>query len=448
MAGLYLDPWQEFVLRHALGEREDGKWAAFEVGVTVSRQNGKGGLLEARELTGLFLLGERLLVHSAHQFDTSLEAFRRLEALIDGTPDFSRRVKRISRSHGEEGIELTKGQRIRFRTRTKGGGRGFTADWLGYDEDMVLPEMAHGATLPTLSARPNPQVWYMGSAVDQELHEHGIVKSRLRARAMRGDDPSLAYFEWSVDAHPEDITDEMVGDPNLWAEANPALGIRISTEHVGREQRSMDPRTFAVERLGAGDWYSDEGLDRRTISQEMWSAIFDALSASKDPVCFAFDVSPNRSTASISVAGKRPDGLGHIEVVEHRKGTGWVVDRLAELVDRHDCVPSRCDSKGPAASLVPALVDAGVPVETLSAAEYAQACGVFFDAVDQKVIRHLGTAELTAAVKNARRRALGDSWAWSRKASTVDISPLVASTLAFWGLQSARPQRPFVEVLS
>ncbi len=33
MAGLELDPWQQFVLTHALGEREDGRWAAFEVGL-------------------------------------------------------------------------------------------------------------------------------------------------------------------------------------------------------------------------------------------------------------------------------------------------------------------------------------------------------------------------------------------------------------------------------
>jgi phage terminase large subunit-like protein len=48
MAGLELDPWQQFVIHNALGERPDGKWAAFEVGVEVPRQNGKGGLLEAR----------------------------------------------------------------------------------------------------------------------------------------------------------------------------------------------------------------------------------------------------------------------------------------------------------------------------------------------------------------------------------------------------------------
>src|ERR1017187_6126617 len=157
MAGLNLDPWQKFVLTESLNERPDSKWAAFEVGLVVSRQNGKGGLLEARDLAGLFLLGERLIIHSAHQFDTSMEAFERLLALIEGTPELSKRVKHrgVIRSHGAEGIVLKNGQRIRFRTRTKGGGRGFTCDCLILDEAMIIPEAMHSALLPTLSARPN-----------------------------------------------------------------------------------------------------------------------------------------------------------------------------------------------------------------------------------------------------------------------------------------------------
>src|SRR3954465_421045 len=91
MAGLHLDPWQELVLVHSLGERPDGRWRGFEGGLVVSRQNGKGAILEAMELAGLFLLGERLVIHSAHQFDTSLEAFRRLLFLIEDNPDLDRR---------------------------------------------------------------------------------------------------------------------------------------------------------------------------------------------------------------------------------------------------------------------------------------------------------------------------------------------------------------------
>jgi hypothetical protein len=187
------------VLAASLSERADGKWSAFEVGLVVSRQNGKGSILEARELAGLFLLGERLLIHSAHQFDTSLEAFSRLESLIADNDEFSSRVKKITRSHGEEGITLTNGQRVRFRTRTKGGGRGFSCDCLILDEAMILPTSSHGALLPTLSARPNPQVWYTGSAVDQNVHEHGEVLTSIRERGLKQDDPALAYFEWSAD---------------------------------------------------------------------------------------------------------------------------------------------------------------------------------------------------------------------------------------------------------
>jgi hypothetical protein len=66
-----LDPWQRFVLDRALGESKDGKWSAFEVGLVVPRQNGKGSILEARELAGLFLFDERLILHSAHEFETA-----------------------------------------------------------------------------------------------------------------------------------------------------------------------------------------------------------------------------------------------------------------------------------------------------------------------------------------------------------------------------------------
>jgi len=448
MAGLVLDPWQEFVLASSLGERDDGKWAAFEVGVVVSRQNGKGSILEARELAGLFLLGERLIIHSAHQFDTSIEAFRRLLFLIEDTPDFARRVKRVSRSHGEEGIELKGGQRIRFRTRTKGGGRGFTSDCLILDEAMILPESAHSALLPTLSARPNPQVWYTGSAVDQEVHEHGIVLARIRERGLKGDDPALAYMEWSVDE--DDYNDDpaqVAVDPDAWARANPGLGIRISTEHVAREQRSMDAKAFAVERLGVGDWPATDGSGQRVIGRAAWAACEDAESTVRDPVCFAVDVMPDRSAASIAVAGRRDDGLAHVEIVEHRRGTDWAAGRLAELVADHKSIGALCDATGPVASLLPELEKLGVQVEAVNTSEHAQACGMLFDAVQQQTVRHLGSLELGAAVAGAVKRPLGDSWAWSRKSSTVDISPLVAVTLALWGaLTKTKPKARAIDL--
>jgi phage terminase large subunit-like protein len=156
MAGLELDEWQQFVLLNALGEGADGRWAAKEVGVEVPRQNGKGGLLEARELAGLFLLDEKLIIHSAHEFATANEALERMHDLLSGCPTLWRRVRVVKRSHGEEGVYLRDGRRLRYKTRTKGGGRGFSADCVILDEAMVIPEAMHGALMPTLSARPEP----------------------------------------------------------------------------------------------------------------------------------------------------------------------------------------------------------------------------------------------------------------------------------------------------
>jgi hypothetical protein len=445
MAGLILDPWQEYVLSNSLGERPDGKWAAFEVGLVVSRQNGKGSLLEARELAGLFLLGERFIVHSAHEFATSLEAFRRLKDLIEGTPELSKRVSRISQSHGEEGIELKSGQRIRFRTRTKRGGRGFTADLIILDEAMKIPESAHSALLPTLSARPNPQVWYTGSAVDQQFEEHGVVLARVRERGIAGNDPSLAYFEWSADADINTLTPDAAMDPALWAEANPALGIRISQEHIANEFGSMmGGRGFWVERLGVGDWPSTDAAGSTILDPVLWSGCIDSHSRPEDPVVFAFDITPDRARASIAVAGYRADGNPHVELVANRTGLRWLPDRLAELAKDHGVREFHCDAYGAAESLIPEIESRNLDVAALSSKETAQACGVFYDAVSESRLRHRGQPELTAAVIGASTRDIGGAWAWDRKSSAVDISPLMACTLALWALETTETRVPEV----
>jgi hypothetical protein len=56
---------------------------------------------------------------------------------------------------------------------------------------------------------------------------------------------------------------------------------------------------------------------------------------------------------------------------------------------------------------------------------------------------HLDQPLLNTAVAAARKRAVGDAWAWHRKDSTTDITPLVAATLALWGFahSAARPKK-------
>lgn len=449
-AGLHLDPWQQLVLDGALGERADGRWAAFEVGLAVSRQNGKGAILEARELAGLFLFGEQLIIHSAHLFETSMEHMLRILQLIESNPDFDRRVKRVSRAHGEEGIELKGGQRLKFKTRTKGGGRGLSGDVVILDEAMEIPAAAMSALMPTVSARPNPQLWYTGSAVDQMVHAHGQVFARIRERGHSGHDPSLAWFEWSVD--PDDYNADPRGvaeSPRFWAIGNPGFGFRIPREYVANEQRSLDPRGFATERLGIGDWPDmSEGADQ-VIPQ--WQQLADPESKIVGTVAFAVDMTPERDWTCIAAAGRTDDGRMHGEItggddLDHRPGSRWVVPRLLELVESHGPCAVLIDGRSPAASLIPELEAAGLTVSgsdgpsdgdlivKTSASEMAQACGALFDAAtaDPPEFAHLGQQDLDQALKAAKRRDVSDAWAWARK-SGGDISPLVAVTLAAYG---------------
>ncbi|MEV2277718.1 hypothetical protein AB0I72_19240 [Nocardiopsis sp. NPDC049922] len=447
--GLVLDPWQKLVLEDALGERPDGQWAAGEVGLIVARQNGKGSILEAMELAGLFLWGEELLIHSAHEFRTAKEAFRRLVALIDRNPSLKARVKAVSYSKGEEGIELRDGHRIRFTTRTGGGGRGLTADRVILDEAYNLSDDHMAALLPTLSARPNPQIVYTTSAPDKDLAPCDAI-ANVRRRALDGDHDRLAYFEWSADVHTEwcppdcDEHDDPK-DPGTWAKANPGLGIRLSEEKILGQLKALSARGFGREVLSVGN-YPTTGTGWQVIGEEAWGALAETESMPNNPVCFSLDINPERSMGAIGVAGIRSDGLYHVEVVDHLPGVTWMVPRTVQLVKKWRPACVVVGNFGPAAALIPDLEAQGVKVIKASMGERGAAAGGFVDGCVRPAsappswrssIRHLGQGSLTAAVSAATRQKLGKDGAfvWSRNSMSADICPLVAVSQALWGFR-------------
>jgi hypothetical protein len=68
-----------------------------------------------------------------------------------------------------------------------------------------------------------------------------------------------------------------------------------------------------------------------------------------------------------------------------------------------------------------------------------QAFGQFFTLCADRKLAHgppdgpAGQPDMRAAVAGAQRREIGDGqYAWARKATPVDISPLCAATLAAW----------------
>lgn len=433
-AGLYLDPWQQQVLVDALGERADGRFAAFEVGLVVPRQNGKGAVLEARELAGLVLFGERHILHSAHLFKTSRDAFRRILGLFQNTPDLDRLVKRVSNTHGDEGIELTNGCRLSFVTRSKGGGRGLSGDVVILDEAYEVTGEQISAILPTMISRPNPQVWYTSSPALDAVNGEALFA--LKERGEAGGDDSLAWFDWGQ------LRGVNLDDPHVWAQANPSLGIRIGEDFLRKMRKAFksNPEGFAREHLGV--WPETAG--DVIVSPALWRELAAPDSVRPTDVVFVVDVTPDREHASIMMAGPNADGQMVIGVVDHGDGTDWIVHRCLELKARWSPVAFGLDIAGPGGSLLVELEKAGICLAADPAKpkrgdlcvptsrEVAQAWGMFVDAVRQKQIRHLDELPLNVALSGAKTRTLGDGQAWARKTSAVDISPLVGATLAHW----------------
>jgi phage terminase large subunit-like protein len=426
VAGLELDDWQQWTLRESLGERSDGSWAAFECAEIVGRQNGKNAILEARELAGVVLFGDDLITHTAHRADTTLEHFRRMEQYAEEFDEFGRLVKHISHKNGDESIELKGGRRIRFVSRARQPGRGFSGSVVVFDEALYLSPEAIGAIVPTLATRKMAQVWYTSSAPKAE----SMVLHSVMARG-RGEDPDprLFYAEWGNE--PGIDPDDM----DAIYRANPGMGKRITEEYVRAERRLMsgDPdleSEFMRERVGVAEQHESD--ENRPIPLARWSELIDGESAPTDAsVRLALDAPPNRARASFAIAGKRQDGLTHVstrfDVPPPQMGE--LVTLAKQLTDGHNTALI-LPPNSPAKAWKAELEAAGVPLDELTPAEYAEACGAIQAKVLDGAMRHRGQPDMDAAVGGLATRSSGDVDTWSRRSSKVNIAPFVAATCA------------------
>lgn len=466
-----LDPWQKHVLRDSLGVRENGLWSAPDVGLVVSRQNGKSELAAARIIIGLYVLKEPLVLYSAHRSDTATQIFKRVQDIIADSPELLKVTKHVRKPNGAVIVgRQTNGQEYiavidpktkrevsvaQFRTRTKNAGRGFTADCLILDEAMDLDAGFIGDVYPTLSARPNAQAIMMGSAGTKDSEAFGADRNR----ALGADPGLITWLEWSAELcgdkcdvdckdHDEPYT------PETYAKTNPAYGIRISHEAVEKDRRKLTPEEFAVERLSIGDWPVENG-EFAIIGKEEWDS--QEVTNGGRPVgsvVFAVSTSMDLEYTSITVAGYKDLEKTKIQVqvtesdfVDYRPGTKWVVPRLVELCKRWNASVV-IDAHNQAGQFIPELEeDHGITVVSPRSVDYAQACadmviGVHGAKGQDPWLFHYGQPELTKAVANVDKRKLSGLWAWAKLTESIDIIALESATLAVWGLKTLSRDNP------
>ena len=438
ITGLVLDPWQRLVLEGGLGEL-DGKWSAFEAALVVPRRNGKSALLQAIMLASLFVWREGTVIYSAHRFDTAQETFAELRALIEGCDELADEVAKIYTANGKEAIKLRNGCRVKFMSRAKGSGRGFSGDRIIFDEAYELPPQALGAMIPTMASRSmlpgqNPQIWYASSAA----MSHSRLLHSLRRRARAESPGKLFYAEWAA----ADGADN--GDVEAWYEANPALGIRIAEEFVRDELTALahSPGEFRRERLGIPDPEPEVLSGDLPLPLDAWGLRSVSASSARELMSgrsvIGLGATASGSFAALGSASRLSDGRSFVQALQVAPGLAWIADELdarLEVLGRKVSAVAM-PASGPLMSILPAIEQVcsarRVPFEQLTGKRWHGACAGFVRSTLDDELCHAGQVWLSTAIGGAPRRDLpsGQEWEWDLAGATADVSPLVAVTAA------------------
>lgn len=422
-AGMSLFPWQEEILTESARLNAEGRWSAFEVCAIVPRQNGKSYLILARVLAGALVYGERLILYSAHEYRTAQEVWRTLLELVRSDP-LSKYVAKLHTASGREEVEFTNGARFRLMARTRVSGRGLFPDCILLDEAFILSEEVLASLIPSMAARPNPQIYYLSSAGTWEA----LVLLGLRERGHKGTATDFAYWEWHADAADDHR------DPKVWAGSNPSLGRLITQTTVRRELESMSRKAFMRERLGV--W--SESLAETVFSEERITPLIVPVPAPPSPdtlVGWGLDVAHDRTGASIAAAYYGPDDVPVVVLVDSRAGAGWVPRRLAELRDTRYLSAIAYDGYGGLGDIAEWVErDYQIIPEPLRHADYPVACAALAQRVTDGTIRFAAAPGLISDLTGAVARVTRTGWMWERKTTTPPTN-LIAATCALHALE-------------
>jgi phage terminase large subunit-like protein len=435
-------PWQRLVMERGGEVDSDGLLWYRELVIVVPRQSGKTTLIVPWGTHRVMAWPERQVVlYTAQSRIKAREKWLEDQVYLIQKSPF-RKLMQPNRAgklepnlaHGEEHMKFITGSKWGIDAPTETAGHGSTLDLGIIDEafSQVDARVEQGMS-PAMITRADSQKLVISTA-GKSKKRSSFLWSKVEAgrnRVAAGLDSRTLYVEFSA---PDD-SDWL--DPLTWAQAMPALGHTVTEDKVKAEADSLGEMEFR--RAYLNQW-RDELTGDWKIPESFWNERADVESSIDpgSPPVWSLDISPERSHASISVAGLRADGLIHLEVIESKPGMNWTVDRLAQLVADHG--GTVYVDHVTVGALVPDLQAAGLEPVLMATADVKVSAAALFDAVvSTGTVRHLDQWELTEALAGAATRKIGDGWAWSRGPSMNDITALVAVTNAFWMLKKTLP---------
>ena len=426
--------WQQRQITAILTLNPKNQWKYMNYCIGLSRRNGKGEVLAAREMFGLIVLKEKI-IHTAHRTTASHDAFNRLYTLLKkaGYTEHSKKKKKMeeksfyaSKQFGLEHIEISGGGIIDFRTRSDNGGLGEGFDLLVIDEAQEYTSKQESALLYTVSASKNPQTIMVGTP--PTASSHGDVFVRIRETVLNKIAPETGWAEWSI---PELLEGDKLFNPKLWKRYNPSYGKLLNDRKIRNEITGND-LDFCIQRLGFWCQYNQKS----EFSEADWDAMkIEAIPELKEERFVGIKYGVDGANVSMSFAARTTDGHIFIETVaceSQRFGNGWIFEFLYNPKISKIAIDGASGQK----ILTDQMKDHGLrkPPILPKVSEIIAANAMFEQAVISKEIVHRGQGSLRNIVTNCEKRLIGSQGGFGYKTlvDSYDVSIMDSAILAYW----------------
>ena len=447
--GKKLYPWQEWALIHLLEINGSlkGVWSFRyrTLLVLISRQNGKTVLSEVIASFFLNVLGVDAVFGTSLSLEKAEEVW---EAVINDQqtiPELSGEIDKVSRTNGNKRLILTGLRQYKVGAPTRRAGRGDSNDLVLLDELREHRDWEPwSAAAASINAKPNGMIICFSNAGDpdsvvlRQMRSQAIAKIDGREASDYGgdiNDDALGLFEWSAPDGAK--TDDM----RALAQANPALGYGRMTERALLSNRETFPENkFRSECM----CQQVETILPSPFPDGAWENALDNNSEipAGNPVYYGIDLSADRKWSSVAACGMRSDGNYHIELIERRPGTDWVLDWFRSRALRGKMNLAFQTRGAPAAGLGEQISTyRGIERIPIEGSDLTAGWGRFYDAICAQEpggnrggikIFHLEQPVLDIPAKTMQYRNIGGGIMLpDRTKSPDDIAPLFACFCAF-----------------
>ncbi|MEV8028456.1 terminase large subunit domain-containing protein [Cellulosimicrobium funkei] len=487
--GIWLYPWQRWLLIHMLELLPSGRLRFRKIVIIVGRQNGKSTLMKVLALWFLYVHGTRLILGTAQDLETAEKLWEEAVEIAEGDEDLDEEIKTIARKNGSHALILHSGNRYQVKAANRRAGRGKSA------QVVLLDELREHTSWEAWAAIANTTMAQEEAMVIAPSNAGDLTSVVLRSLRRQGHlalgDPDGTFAATTADERPDDVegldeVDDLAlfewsshpkagpWDRDAWAMANPSMNV------ITPDGRNALPESNIASAARTGEADSEamakflnevmcqwiDGAREGPFPPGSWAAACDPTSRVPDdaPLSYGLDVSKDRGYAYVAWAGLREDGNPHAEVPAARAGTEWVVPWFAkratadnpmtvvaqgrgapvsdllddlEALEHVTVVRLQGEDLGHATGRLWRLVKAALPPDPARPVDLGT---VTLDHPDDDVPAHVGRRLfhmpqelLDVAAANAAVKVSGDgALLWDRNRSPVDIAPLVALTAAVW----------------